>query len=145
VRSVIDRLVDRLAVDERGCWLWTGPTDRGYGRMHYSGRKAICHRLTFEHFREPIPPGLEIDHLCRVRNCVNPWHLEVVSHHENMHRGKAPNILCNHRGRCRRGHSLASAYVHDGKRYCRECGAIRSREYRARRREAAQATKGTAI
>ncbi len=62
------------------CWIWQGPIHgHGYGQVTRRGKTAYAHRLFYEHHREPIANGLEIDHLCRVRACVNPAHLEVVT------------------------------------------------------------------
>lgn len=87
--TTLDRLlqfVDKTS-DEGGCWLWTGTRNRGgYGdfRMPEGPRRA--HRLAYENLVGPIPEGLELDHLCRVRNCVNPQHLEPVTRSENARR-----------------------------------------------------------
>lgn len=68
-----------------GCWLWTGSQDgKGYGK---TGRGRI-HRIVYEELVGPIPDGLQLDHLCRVRNCVNPAHLEPVTGRENVRRGR---------------------------------------------------------
>lgn len=78
-----------------GCWLWFGGVDKaGYGKFrgHRSG-KIMAHRFSFGF----VPEGLEIDHKCRNKSCVNPEHLEAVTHQENMRRN--PRI-------CRNGHSL---------------------------------------
>lgn len=84
-----DRLMDRTQVITNGCWLWTGYTDtHGYGIIHVTGasRPKRAHRLAYELFVGDIPAGLEIDHLCRVHNCVNPEHLEPVTRSENLRR-----------------------------------------------------------
>lgn len=79
-RPLLDR-IDRNG--SGGCWIWTGSIDRdGYGYLH-DGRRHNAHRWTYEKFVGPIPDGLEIDHLCRVRPCVNPDHLEPVTRLEN--------------------------------------------------------------
>jgi hypothetical protein len=66
-----------------GCWLWTASTDQGgYGKY----RRMQAHRYAYELFIGDIPPGLEMDHLCRMRECVNPFHVEPVTHAENMRR-----------------------------------------------------------
>jgi hypothetical protein len=75
-----------------GCWLWTAATkSHGYGFVAIAkveGRSILrqAHRVAYELTHGPIPDGLEIDHLCRVRNCVNPAHLEAVTHSENCRR-----------------------------------------------------------
>ena len=121
----------RVVVDESsGCWLWQGPTERsGYGKT--SGKWA--HRLAFELYRGPIPAG-DLDHLCRRPGCVNPWHLEPVSHRENTIRGLsfASKARWTH---CPRGHELAGGNVKTtaskpGGRECRTCvnaGAVARR------------------
>lgn len=69
------------------CHVWMGAvSDRGYGNFWLHGRTVLAHRQAFEWAVGPIPPGLELDHLCRVTRCVNPAHLEVVTHAENNRR-----------------------------------------------------------
>lgn len=71
-----------------GCWIWQhGIDDKGYGRTRVDGNHAFAHRAYYERYRGPIPVGLELDHLCRTPGCVNPDHLEAVTHTENMRRG----------------------------------------------------------
>lgn len=73
-----------------GCWRWTGTRDRqGYPFLNVGGAPRRAHRLMYEQLVGPIPSGLELDHLCRVRDCVNPSHLEAVTHTENMRRMRA--------------------------------------------------------
>lgn len=127
----------RKVVKTDGCWLWTGYRDRaGYGHTRHPGqtrgRMAFVHRIAYEFTNGPIPEGLEIDHLCRVRNCVNPAHLEAVTHRENMLRSTALQV------ECLRGHRFdeANTYLYRGRRCCRECDRIRGAAYRERRRNA---------
>ena len=71
------------------CWLWTGTKQKnGYGSFGFKGRTVRAHRWSYEFHVGQIPDGLHIDHLCRVRNCVNPEHLEPVTHAENMRRAR---------------------------------------------------------
>lgn len=69
------------------CWLYTGACFRlGYGSFHHNGKDRYAHIVAYEFEVGPIPAGLELDHLCRVRHCVRPSHLEPVTHQENMRR-----------------------------------------------------------
>lgn len=88
IRERIDRLVDRSA-GLFGCWPWLGTKSRlGYGTAatKVAGRTNQAHRVVYEALVGPIPTGLELDHLCRNTSCVNPSHLEPVTHAENMRR-----------------------------------------------------------
>lgn len=76
-----------LEPDENGCWIWQlSLTPQGYGRVQWKGRFFQVHRQLWLELGKPIPEGLELDHLCRVRACANPDHLEPVTHAENMRR-----------------------------------------------------------
>jgi len=109
-RPAIDRLLAK-AVEEDGCWLVkSGLAPNGYSQVSVgSARKLIGHRVAYEFFISDIPPGLEIDHICLRRNCVNPWHMDPVTHAENMRRQH--EALWHGRKTCARGHQLADAGV----------------------------------
>lgn len=118
-----------------GCWLWTRHVQGdGYGTFTASGKSYLAHRWAYEHHRGPIPPGLEMDHLCRIRPCVNPWHLEAVTHTENLRRGMSPAMIAHRTKVCQRGHSEWALY--SGAYQCRACRRDNYRAWYARRVEA---------
>jgi hypothetical protein len=71
-----------------GCWLWTGQMDRGYGKIVAAGRTHQAHRFSYVVHHGAIPPGLTLDHLCRVKACVNPWHVDPVPGGVNARRAR---------------------------------------------------------
>lgn len=90
-----DKFWPKIREDANGCWLWTASIGtHGYGLIGVDGRTSLAHRVSYELIRAEIPADLEIDHLCRVRRCVNPWHLEAVSHAENMRRAGLAKTHC---------------------------------------------------
>lgn len=75
-------------ITESGCWIYLGCiTEHGYGIVKFQGKSFRVHRIFYEHFIGPIPSGLVPDHLCRVRCCVNPYHIEPVTSRTNLIRG----------------------------------------------------------
>lgn len=118
-------------VDKTGeCWLWIGvTTEKGYGRfslVNDAGRRQHrAHRVAFTEARGPIPDGLVIDHLCRVRNCVNPDHMELVTPAENTLRGVSPSAIAAARTSCAKGHpylpETTSMRSDGGGRICLVC------------------------
>jgi hypothetical protein len=114
------------------CDLWTGYADpQGYGRARVGGRLTMAHRLAWERAHGPVPDGLELDHLCRVRSCVNLDHLELVTHRVNVLRGTGPSATKARQSRCVNGHDLADAYRRrSGRRACRTCQDERSQRWR---------------
>ncbi len=129
--SLRDRFLQKVVKESSGCWRWTGAIGSdGYGRIWAGPHQfKLAHRVSYELFRGHIPVvderdrALVLDHLCRNRSCVNPEHLELVTHGENVHRGISPLIEANHTQTCVRGHSYAEHSLYrDGKRiYCRTC------------------------
>lgn len=113
------RLVDKTD----SCWLWTGGTVNGYGTFQIAKKNYRAHRLSFMLIRGNIPEGKHLDHLCRVRNCVNPDHLEPVTQKENIARGEVQSAIVNRTGICKNGHSMTNVYINpsSGKRRCRIC------------------------
>lgn len=133
-------------VDASGdCWEWTAATtDTGYGRFSLGGRTVAAHRAGVELLVGPIPTGLEIDHLCRKRSCVNPDHLALVTHAENLRRRSPTQGTANGRAKrthCPQGHpysgeNLRVRVLGNGsrKRGCRACDVVARRRYRERQK-----------
>lgn len=113
-------------IDEEQCWIWKGrPTGSGYGSLRVDGKSVPAHRFGYTMLVGPIPKGLQIDHLCRNRMCVNPLHLEPVTSKENTHRGMGPAGIAFRMKNCKNGHPLVddNLYINPttGKRRCRKC------------------------
>lgn len=87
-KSAVDYIVD----PETGCWEWQLASIRGYGQMRHNGKTRLSHHVFYERARGPIPRGLELDHLCRNRRCVNPDHLEAVSSAVNTQRSASAKL-----------------------------------------------------
>lgn len=130
----------KVAINDAGCWLWTGARQKeGYGRVKHEDKTPLTHRLAYELLVGPIPSGLHLDHLCRVRRCINPEHLEPVTQQENIRRGAAivlatPNYPCGHPRTTENSHRLRwknrpSALV------CRTCRREASRRWREAQKE----------
>lgn len=89
--------------------------------FRFNGEKQLAHRLAYEFIRGPIPDGLQLDHLCRVRRCVNPAHLEPVSQRENLIRGEGWAGKNARKTTCNKGHALSVIPNNLGKRGCLTC------------------------
>lgn len=137
-RPAIVRFNEKVAAGENGCVVWAGGLNgAGYGQF-YIGRtsydqtgKGYAHRWAYEHFVGPIPDGLVIDHLCRNRRCVNPYHLDPVTQRENLMRGDSPSSEFAITLFCPAGHMYDArntyTHPHKGYRACRTCGRERAR------------------
>lgn len=133
------RFVSPQSNDE--CWIWNGGLNNyGYGLL--SGLKAknhsyavLAHRVGYELLIGPIPDGLEIDHLCRTRSCVNPEHLDTVTSRVNTLRGDSFAARNARKIRCVHGHLFDKANTGmraTGKRACRTCARAATAKYRAK-------------
>lgn len=135
--TVVERLRARLAYPESGCWIWTGALNKsGYGAIGSGAKVLRTHRVMYEHVVGPIPTGLQLDHLCRVRSCCNPDHLEPVTNYENWMRGEHPVVKVIRDGVCKRGHELTEENTYRRKAggiLCRTCVLANNAAYRRRR------------
>ena len=122
-----------------GCWLWLGAMHaNGYGNFKLGNKSRLAHRAGYELFHDAIPAGLDLDHTCRNRSCVNPLHLVPKTRRMNL---LAPGSLsvvkrCAEQTACQKGHTYTSEtlrILRDGVRQCRVCDRERKRrEYKMR-------------
>jgi hypothetical protein len=120
------------------CWVWTKSLTNGYAQFRVGGGKRYAHCIAYEMLVGPVSGGLELDHLCRIKRCVNPAHLEPVTHAENMRRG-AVGDWQRAKTHCVQGHPFdaVNTYVDpNGSRKCRVCLRAASRRYYHRQKTA---------
>ncbi len=155
-QTLEERFLDKVYHEPNtGCWLWGGAATGisttsigGYGAIRLGAedgsRQIYAHQLSYMLYHGPVPEGLEIDHLCSVRLCVNPDHLEAVTALVNTRRiherGRCPNHF-KYKTHCPAGHPYSgdNLYVPPSGvgRYCRACGKVREEQRKARRRKVA--------
>lgn len=133
-----DRILIKIDLDPvNGCWIWTGAFVREYPQVYWEGGPKRAHRVFYEVLVGPIPAGLVIDHLCKLKACCNPAHLEPTTIEENTRRGSVGRPKLTH---CCRGHPYDEVNTRTcgttGRRFCRACQKIRA----ANRKAAARAT-----
>lgn len=125
-KTPIERFLCFIKVCQSGCWEWQGTKSNEYGYFWNGQRNIGAHRFAYEYYVDVVPTGLELDHLCRNPRCVNPDHLEAVTHSKNIWRGILPNRAKTH---CPKGHPYSEENTyrppHQNGRYCRVC--IRNR------------------
>jgi len=123
---------------EDGCWIWMAAlTPNGYPIFNHDGKTRSAYVFAFDRLVGEDRDGMDLDHTCRRRACVNPDCLDVVTHRVNLLRGETIVATNARKTHCVHGHSLAEAYVDKhGVRHCRACTARRTREHRARKADA---------
>lgn len=134
------RLQNKISPEPNsGCWLWEGfIRPDGYGAVWNNGRSTYAHIVVYELCKGVVPFGLQLDHLCRLRCCVNPDHLEAVTKIQNVLRGIGPTAKNARKTHCKRGHLFSeTAVIRNGSRSCILCERIRriawGRKNKARR------------
>ena len=131
--SVAERLKFHSRPDVSGCIVWTSSKSNGYGHVWDGERLRGAHRVSYELTKGPIPRGLQLDHLCCNRACINPDHLEPVTRSENVRRGETPRRVREFWAsvtHCKYGHkfTVENTYIRrNGRRSCRACRRVGSR------------------
>ena len=133
-KSIDERFWEKvLPVPESGCWLWIGGlNNKGYGSFTANKVGGNAHRWAYMRYKGPIPTGLDLDHLCRTRSCVNPAHLEPVSRTVNHLRGCGTGT----KESCPNGHFFDNRNTYktkQGYRKCRACARERAQAWRDQR------------
>lgn len=133
----LGRWIDRKVTHNGDCWEWTGSKTRnGYGQVGIGGVGRMAHRVFYEYFIAEIPEGLDLDHLCRLRSCVNPWHLDPVSRSVNLYRAETLGKYNLRKTHCPQNHEYSASNTRltkTGRRCCRTCERIRAKAIRDRR------------
>jgi len=127
-----------VQLGDSGCWEWKSAAEkRNYARFQVGGKMWLSHRYAYHVLIGPIPDGLVIDHLCRNPPCVNPAHLEAVTHRENTLRGNGACAVHARKTQCPRGHPYdeANTRMIAGGRTCWICTRKWWKETNARRRK----------
>lgn len=124
-----------------GCWLWLGASCRGYGHLKFGTKAISAHRASYELTKGAIQEGLTIDHRCRVTLCINPQHLEAVTHKINVLRGISLSALNARKTHCKNGHPLDGDNLYkeplNDHRRCRICRQEKKARWKQRQRKAA--------
>ena len=124
-----ERIESRVAVDEDGCWMWTGTVGtRNHGLLKYKGKYISAHKTAYRVFVGEIPEGMNVSKVCKERLCVNPDHMRLVDMYESQMEGESPSARNKRKTHCCLGHEFTEEntivrYSKKGRRgrSCREC------------------------
>lgn len=118
------------------CWIWLGHKNNfGYGRIHYTENgeylRTLAHRFSYKYLIGEVPVGLVLDHLCNNRLCVNPYHLKITTHRENILRGIGNPAINSKKTHCKNGHEFnkENTRITKNGRQCVICRRKYSREW----------------
>lgn len=148
--------VSQYRPDLGSCWIWTGAKSAGYGHMRIDGKCVLSHRFSYSLLVSDALNGKELDHLCRVAACVNPSHLEPVTHKTNMMRGFGPGGLNHRKTHCLKGHELSGDNLYfknalnkngtrSQTRKCRECDNSYKKSYNEIRKSRYHSNKALTV
>lgn len=146
-RPLADRLNEKINKTD-SCWIWTGANTGGenaYGTIWKNGRHHLAHRVMHELHNGEILDGQEIDHVCKTKLCVNPDHLEAVTHRENMLRADS-GWKCREKTHCPKGHEYTkeNTRITHGSRSCKTCESLYNKRRWTARKAATASVKGCA-
>ena len=103
MKGFIKRLISKIQITN-SCWIWKGRKNSGYGIIQFEKKLYLTHRVFYELTQEHIPSGMEIDHLCKNTLCLNPSHLDIVTHRENVLRSNSVSGVNSRKTLCPNGH-----------------------------------------
>lgn len=132
--ETVPEMIGRLSmpIPEAGCYAWLGGHSRGYAKMRWTENGTRRNARVAHYLCEPVPAGLEVDHLCRMRWCVNQDHLELITHQENIRRQRAYAVAS--RQFCEK-HPEVHLKLEGKVRACRICRREYLRLWRAKQKE----------
>lgn len=143
--NIFCRFMSKLQHTPHGCWQWHGAkSEKGYGSFSFMGRALPAHRVAYVLWKGRVLAGLQVDHICNNRACVNPAHLQLVTDHQNKILGKIRRLRATH---CPNGHELSEDNLvswrlkSSGFRGCLTCQRETDRERQSLRRERVKARK----
>lgn len=136
-KMVIDRFFEKVKITSH-CWIWNASKNEdGYGLFRFNGKVRRAHQFSYKLYKGKLKDGCEIDHICKNRSCVNPYHMEGVTHKENTLRGNTVGGVYARRTHCKSGHPFTGENVYSRGpglgRGCRACNKIWNMNKKARK------------